>query len=995
MKKISILAVFLLSLSAYSQYDLKGKVLDKQSNEALVGATLTIEGSQKGVATDFNGDFSIAITGTETLVVSYMGYKTQKVPVNNRKKLTIYLQSDKNALDEVVIVGYGQQKKSDLTGAVSVVKMKDVTNQQVATLDQALQGNVAGIDVTSNSGSPGSGVMMRIRGIGTINNSEPLYVVDGMMVEDVDFLNMDDIASIQVLKDASATAIYGSKGANGVVIIKTKSGSKNKSATIQYSTSMGFQNFWRSTNVMDAPTWAKLKNEAAVAAGKVPPVPNPDDLQTTNWLDAVAHKNAPMTQHDLSISGGNEKSKYYFSAGYLKQDGIINKTSFERISLRVNSDYQVKPWLKIGENLALVRPRYQNIEEQDEWTSILITAIAADPSIPVKNPDGSFASGVYNNETWNPAAILEYTHQNDLVYRTLGNIYLDFNLYKNLSFKTTFGMEYAFGKTTNFNPKYYVSAQQQNNVSKYLLNNSHRLLKQWTNTFNYKGHYKNHNFEAILGGEMYSYDYEDNGISVNGMPNEEAIQYINNATGSNAATVWGGKTEVRQLSIFSRLNYNYLDKYLATINFRADASSKFPKKNYWGYFPSFSLGWIISKENFMKKFEFINQLKLRAGWGQVGNEGSLAPYQDVTTASPGANYLFGGHLAPGIAFPGAGNDELKWETTTTTNVGLDFGLLKNKISGTLDYFIKNTTGMILQVPVPGQTGIQNPPYQNAGSMKNNGFELSLNYKNYDHKLKYAFGLVFSKINNEVTSLGTESGNIPGAEFMNSYYVTNTIAGQPMAQFYGYKTDGLFQNQAEIDAQTAQTNVAPGDVRYVDADGDGELDLYYLGSPLPDYTFGFNTKLKYQKFDFSFQIQGVQGNKIFNGTSFYKLSSTAKWNLGRDMVNRWTGEGTQNNARYPRLNADDVNNALMSDRFIEDGSYIRFKNLQVGYTFSIPYIKMKSVYVFVRGQNLLTFTKYSGMDPEIGMRDYDSFDIGVDRGFYPTPRIYSFGFKAKF
>ena len=334
MKKISILAVFLLSLSAYSQYDLKGKVLDKQSNEALVGATLTIEGSQKGVATDFNGRFSIAITGTETLVVSYMGYKTQKVPVNNRKKLTIYLQSDKNALDEVVIVGYGQQKKSDLTGAVSVVKMKDVTNQQVATLDQALQGNVAGIDVTSNSGSPGSGVMMRIRGIGTINNSEPLYVVDGMMVEDVDFLNMDDIASIQVLKDASATAIYGSKGANGVVIIKTKSGSKNKSATIQYSTSMGFQNFWRSTNVMDAPTWAKLKNEAAVAAGKVPPVPNPDDLQTTNWLDAVAHKNAPMTQHDLSISGGNEKAKYYFSAGYLKQDGIINKTSFERISLR-------------------------------------------------------------------------------------------------------------------------------------------------------------------------------------------------------------------------------------------------------------------------------------------------------------------------------------------------------------------------------------------------------------------------------------------------------------------------------------------------------------------------------------------------------------------------------------------------------------------------------------------------------------------------------------
>jgi len=303
--------------------------------------------------------------------------------------------------------------------------------------------------------------------------------------------------------------------------------------------------------------------------------------------------------------------------------------------------------------------------------------------------------------------------------------------------------------------------------------------------------------------------------------------------------------------------------------------------------------------------------------------------------------------------------------------------------------------MILQVPVPGQTGIEEPPYQNAGSMKNTGIEISLNYRNYDKKFKYNFGLMFTKIHNEVTDLGVEGGNIPGAEFMNSYFVTNTVAGMPMAQFYGYKTDGLFQNQEEIDAQSAQSDVAPGDVRYVDADGDGELDFFYLGSPLPDYSFGLNGKLKYENIDLSFLVQGVQGNKIFNGTNYYKLSSTAKWNLGRDMTQRWTGEGTQNNARYPRMNADDVNNSFMSDRFIEDGSYVRLKNVQLGYQFKLPYLKLNKVYMYINAQNMFTFTRYTGMDPEIGMRDYDSFDIGVDRGFYPAPRIYSFGFKAQF
>ena len=482
------------------------------------------------------------------------------------------------------------------------------------------------------------------------------------------------------------------------------------------------------------------------------------------------------------------------------------------------------------------------------------------------------------------------------------------------------------------------------------------------------------------------------------IPSIFGIIYIDNATGNNAATAWGSAEQTRQLSYLARVNYSFMNKYLLTANFRADASSKFSKENRWGYFPSFSVGWKISEEAFLSSADFISNLKLRLGWGQIGNQGSVPPYQDVTTASTGANYLWGGMLAAGSSFPGVGNDEIKWETSTTTNIGLDYGIFNGQLSGSIEYYIKNTSGMLLQVPVPGLTGIQDPPTQNAGEMKNSGLEFSALYRNMGKDFKYSFGIIFSKIDNEVVNLGAEDAFIDGASFMNQFYVTRTSEGRPIAQFYGYKTDGLFQNQAEIDAQTAQQNVAPGDVKYVDADGDGKLDFFYLGSPLPDYTYAFNANFMYKGFDLSLSLQGVQGNKIFNGTSFYKRSSTATWNLGRDMTNRWTGEGTQNDARYPRMNASDVNNSLMSDRYIEDGSYLRIKILQLGYTLKnsiAEKLKLKKLRLYINAQNLFTFTKYSGLDPEIGMRDYDPLDVGVDRGLYPQARVYSLGISVIF
>jgi TonB-linked SusC/RagA family outer membrane protein len=735
-----------------------------------------------------------------------------------------------------------------------------------------------------------------------------------------------------------------------------------------------------------------------VASGLEPGIEDPLSLQTTNWFDEISQHNAFISSTDISASGGGDKGGYFLSGSYFTQEGTIKKTNYDRVTMRANTTLDVKPWLTIGENLSLSRSRSKRIGEGDEWTSAIITSIAADPASPVRNPDGTFARSVYN-DTWNPAAILAFTNNNFSSYRTLGNVFANIRLHKNFTIKSNYSGEYTFSQSSNYDPIYAVGPVQQNSVRTLTVGNSNLLISQWSNTLNYEQIFGEHHLTALVGVETYNYTTRFTTATANNLPSDDIdIRFLDNASGNNQASVRGSKYEEAQLSYLGRVNYNYNDKYLITANIRGDASSKFSKKNRWGYFPSFSAGWNISNENFMESLAALNQLKLRVGWGKIGNQGSVPAYQDVTTANTGSNYLWGGVLAPGSAFPGSGNDEIKWETSTTLNFGLDFRFFRGKLYGSIDYYNKETTDMLLQVPVPGQTGIQIPPTQNAGSMKNTGTELALNYKNYDSEFKYSVGLVFSKTDNEVVDLGSAGAFINGASFFNSYFVTRTTAGKPIAQFYGFKTNGLFQNQAEIDAQTAQNNVAPGDVRYVDANNDGELDFFYLGSPLPDFTYGFNTNFMYKGFDLTINIQGVQGNKIFNGTSQYKRSSTGVWNLGRDMVNRWIGEGTQNDARYPRMNFNDVNNSRMSDRFIEDGSYLRIKTVQLGYSVSEKSTKkigIERLRLYGNVQNLFTFTNYSGVDPEIGMRSGNPLDIGVDRGLYPQPRTFTLGMNISF
>mgnify|MGYP001682617912 FL=1 len=981
-----------------------GIVLDAETSEPLIGVTVRAPKSGSGVTTDLNGKFVVRVQPNDsTLSFSYIGYSPRHVNVVGKSRLNISLSEMANTVGEVVAVGYGIQKKEDLTGAISVVDMKEVNKLSASTLSHALQGQVAGVDVTSFSGSPGSGISVRVRGIGTLNDSDPLFVVDGMMVGDINFLNTADIESVQVLKDASATAIYGSRGANGVIIITTKKGIAGK-ATINFSAYYGIQNVWKSSNMCDGPTWGMLRNEMSAGLGGGTLIEDTRTLPTVDYFDAILHKDAPVKNADFSVSGGNEKGTYFLSLNGFSQDGIIKKTSFDRVTLRANGDFKANSWLTVGENITLIRTNHRGGIENDEWTSPIMTTYTRDPITPIRNEDGSFTKSTFS-DIWNPVATIEYNNPKNTVYRVLANVYGEISFLKHFKFRSAYSTEYANNEYSNYTPVYYVFAAQQNPNVNSLTNYTYSTyIRQFTNTLTFDKKIKEHAFSAMLGSESYAVTYKSLQATVKDIPsNDPNVMFIDNArTKDNAAAAKGITTENKQASGFARLNYNFLERYLLTFNVRMDGSSKFTRGHRWGVFPSVSAGWRVTEEPFMKNVKVLNNLKLRMGWGQIGNEGSVDAYSYATFASSGSNYLFGGVFVPGFSFNSAGNTELKWEKTTTTNLGIDFALFNSKLSGTVEFFNKITSDMLMRVPVPGQTGMQEPPFQNAGKMRNRGLEISLQYKNYDHPVGYSVGANFTTIQNRVLDLGANNANIDGASFMNTVHLTRTTVGRPIAQFYGLKTDGLFQNWDEVHAQTAQKNVAPGDVRYklVNKDNLFSSENYtYLGSPLPKFSYSFNAAASYKGFDLSVALQGVYGNKIYNGPSTYTRSTqNLSYNYARDMIKRWRGEGTQTDARYPRLGGLDANNSILhSDRYLEDGSYLRIKMVQLGYTLPVTLttkIGIKSVRIYINAQNLYTFTKYTGLDPEIGMKGgEDPLDIGVDRGYYPMPRLYSIGMNV--
>jgi len=985
-------------------FSVTGAVTD-ENGQPMPGVNVIEKGTTNGTSTDKDGRYKISVQDENaTLVISFIGYAAQEVAIGGRSTIDVHMAPDLQALQEVVVVGYGTQRKSDLTGAVSSVKAEDIKKMPVATVDQALQGRASGVMVTANSGSPGTPVQIRVRGVGTINNSSPLFVVDGYPVDNISFLNASDIASMEVLKDASATAIYGSRGANGVILITTRSGKKGENTVIAFDSYVGFSKMWRKPGLLNASQWGMLNTEAQNNAGNpiiFPELANYQSLgKGTDWINEVS-RTAVTRNNNLSISGGTDKITYFISANNYKQEGIIDKTDFERTSVRLNTSVKAKSWLNVGENLTVESSTQHKVNEDDEWSAILIEASNIDPVTKVRNPDGTFAATKYM-DTSNPVAQIYYTNAYSKQFNVVGNVFGEINFSKSLQFRSNIGLTYLFGKDQNFVPVYSVSTSQRNEISSLQNSSTNGTTWTWSNYFTYNKSFGQHDLSVLAGTEAYNtfVEYFDTRVT-NLIDDNGQFRYVDNAL-NIYATSTGKPTEMKRIaSLFGRINYNFADKYLFTANIRRDGSSNFVNKRY-GIFPSFSAGWQIGKEGFMSNVTFLSSLKLRAGWGSIGNE-KIPAFGYLNPGKLGQSYPFANQITNGITFPNVANPDLHWETTNTTNIGIDGALFNDNLSFTAEYYIKRTKDMLVAIPPPSHTGIQDYPYQNVGVMENRGFEFDLNYSsNPTGKFGYKIGGNFSTFRNKVINLGGLD-QIEDAPLRNQGNVSVTRVGSPLAQFQGYKTDGIFQNDAEVqahvdnDGNPLQPGAAPGDIRYAKGP-DGQLFFGNIGNPLPKFTYGFNAQLTYGAFDLSIFLQGVYGNDVFNGTKVYTERPDAAYNLSTRMLNRWTGEGSTNDAHFPRLNAADANNNWFSDRYVEKGSYMRVKNVQLGFNFPkalLERMKIQTLRLYVGATNLFTITKYTGFDPEIGTGYYGSLDLGIDRATYPQPRIFTGGLNLTF
>ncbi|MFD3000168.1 SusC/RagA family TonB-linked outer membrane protein [Pontibacter toksunensis] len=986
-----------------------GKVIGPDG-EGVPGATVVVKGTTIGTATDANGNFTLNVpNGTGTLVVSFIGYKTQETPINNRSTVNVTLVTDAKALEEVVVVGYGTQERSDVTGAISSVQGEALERIPTPTVAQALQGQTPGVQVTANSGSPGAGSSIRIRGAGTIGNNNPLYVVDGVQVEgNINYLNSNDIASIEILKDASATAIYGSRAANGVVVVTTKKGKAGR-AEINFNAYTGIQTAWKTLDMTNAAEYAMLDNMAREAA-KIPTNPawvNPETLgEGTNYQDELL-RTAPISNYQLSWSGGSEASQLYVSAGYFKQDGIVIGSDFERYTFRVNTDHQIGARVKIGNTLQLSTTNESLIPNNEDLnTGVLSRGIRQLPTVPVYNPDGSgsFAGPTSNfeGESENPVWLALESYNTNRNYRILGSVYGEVEIIDGLNFRSSFNLDFNYFTNKNFDPAYAIG-NRINTANSLGVNTGYGRGWQWTNLFSYNKTFGLHDIDVLAGVEAQDYYNQNTFARGGGFLKNAELQYLNLAT--RDYFVSGGAGEYAIYSQLARVNYSFADRYLFTANVRRDGSSKFANNRY-GVFPSASIGWRVSEEDFFKNsVDFVSNLKVRASWGETGNQniGSLYPTYGVIVAN--GRYALGGGSAGAIQVPGSYlgvqvNPDIRWETTEQFNVGIESGFLSNRLTLSADYFVKTTKDLLLQEPIPESTG-PTAAFTNAGEIRNKGFELALGYRNMENAFGYGFGLNLTTIKNEVLSLGGR-----GEYLVN---VSLTEVGQPIAQFYGFQTAGIIRTEEQLsEVIKVQPNAALGDIIFVDNNGNGFIDgddRTVIGNPLPDFTAGLTGDFTYKNFDLNFLFNSSFGNDIFSAIALYGYSADPG-NKFRSLIgNTFTADNP--NAEYPRLYAGDPNQNMRpnSDRWVRDGSYVRLKNLQLGY--NVPAAisqraKIERLRVYVSAANLFTWTRYDdGFDPEVGSARFiegqsnSVLEIGVDRGIYPQARTFLFGVNVGF
>ena len=1015
-----------------------GVVTSAADQLPLIGVSVQVKGTTNGAITDLDGNYTVSVASGETLVFSYIGFKTQEIQITNQTTLNVVMEEDSETLDEVVVVGYGVQKKKLVTGATVQVKGETLAKMNTNSPLQAMQGQTPGVNISSTSGQPGEGMKVSIRGLGTVGNASPLYLIDGVG-GDISTLNPADIESIDVLKDAASAAIYGAQAANGVVLITTKSGKAGK-AQISFDAYYGWQTQARKADMLNSREYMMIMDEQAVNSGNAPYDWNSfesiydanGNVYDTDWVNSMFQNNAQTQSYTLGITGGSETSTYAMSLGYMSQEGIVggkDVSNYERYNFRINSEHKIfkdSDLLKVGEQVSFVYKMNNGISVGNQYNNTLRGAFGTSPLAPIYS-DNNIYDSPYNDTTnsdWyngdgNPYGSMMTNSNNENKDATFsGNVYAELQPIKNLKFRTVFGAVYSTNEYRSFSPLYHFSIYSFNDTRTSAAQNmTHGLTMTWTNTATYDWTVGEHAFNALVGMEISRYNgtylRATNGILRDGFDDWEHA-YVDNGTATSTDNGLGAaghpNDETRTVSYFARFGWNWKETYMINATVRADGSSRFARGNRYGVFPSVSAGWTISNEAFMEDtYDWLDFLKLRVSWGQVGNQ-NIDNYQyTAPITSSNTHYIFGNQVGADAqsgywgSYPSRlANEDVTWETSEQTNIGIDARFLRSRLSLTADFYIKTTKDWLVEAPILATAGT-GAPFINGGDVKNTGIELALTWNDQIRSdFQYNVGINGAYNKNKVGNIPTEDGIIHGDTNMlydNTPEFYRASNGHPIGYFWGYETAGIFQNKQQIEDWKAagngilQADVQPGDVIYVDQDHNGVIDdndKVDLGNGTPDFTYGFNLGFSYKNFDFAMNAYGAVGNQIVQS---YRNHANKYSNYTSSILGRWTGEGTSN--RLPRVTENNIN-WQFSDLYIQDGDYLRISNITVGYDFA-KLINLKAISqarLYFQVQNAFTFTKYDGMDPEIGYGTSD-WVSGIDLGYYPRPRTYLIGVNLKF